>query len=1314
MVVLGSPWFLFDNFSLDTVNAALNGQTGSAGLGQGWTNLGGGTPIFVANSPTFGGANYAQYTPGAPTSIGDYEAGLGIASNSTAATVFLEFSLPGITGTFTNVTGSNAVAMNFDIDNSNPPGALTGQSSNGPSAQFNYDNTTGFGFFRVIGGNTFYYATISPTNTPYLAIPGNVYYFWFVINAAQGNYQIYLADGSESGTNVDAGGLGATPTLMWGTTATNGVGSVITFGFRNATAGGAIGQPVNYIGTGPGSTLGTVPQNEFANIYVDQTTSDLTNPVTGAAPTGAPQVLLQPLPVALYAGETAMFSIIGSAGVNYQWQSNGVPITNGGNYSGATTSTLIISNVTAANAASYVCVVVNPTTSAFASSSPASLTIVAPNGAYETANAAAGPLHFYAFDDTGNPASGTEVAFDYVGADDGIYGSSTLNGFNGIAGPRPSDNLPGFSASNFAMQTSTTSNSHVAVDSPWNLNTNTVTITAWVYSSSPQDPLEGIVVNRGSGTDVEALNIGTNVSSLPSSLGYTWNGEPGTYNWDSGLQLPQNEWSFVALTVTPTNAVIDLMNTNGLFSVTHVYNHIVTPFSGTTYLGDDPLTANGTRAFIGSIDEVAVFGQALTQQQLQSMFAAASGISNLAPTNTIALVSPQPIYPGQSAAFSSVDGGSAPLTYFWQINGANLTDGANPVGLISGSATPNLVISNLASGGAGQTYSVTLVISNSINSFTSTPVSLSVSSANPPQNIHTTEFEAAGLDWDTPASWDDGLAASVSEFANPGSTYYIVPGTMERSPVVTNIAFPGNVLVIQGNGVLQDGNGTAITNNTTTGELRLKESGATLGTNFGTVYTVGGSVTFADLQLTGGQIDNGNSSIVALDGEIDVLSNSAIYSDSAAATSIRSYQVNALLTGTGTLTYAFLGDPGYYTSNDLVISNPSNTFSGQWNIQEGALVGNALNSLGTNTISIAANAALETTYNLNTPNAVLFLTGKMYLYTADTVYGLVINSTNNVAAGTYTWAQLNAAYPANFPSNWPVQLGSVTGTNTGTGSITVLATARPVFTQQPTPAALSLYPGQTAQYTALAPNATSYQWWFTNLSNVGAQLSDGSGISGSASNVLTISNVASGNAGTYVVIATDAGGSTTSATASLTILSPGSPITINTTEVEPQGADWNTPASWDDNLAANVSVFANPGSTYNIVVGTVERTPVVTNATFPGNVLVVQGDGVFVDGSSTNFTNTPTTGELRLKESGTLSATNFGTVYTVGGIVTFPDLQLNGGQVDNGSSSIVDIKGQIDVLANSTIYADAAANGSIRSIQLDALLTGAGTAYLYL
>ncbi len=1302
-VVLASGWQLFDNFSLDSVGADLNGLTGSAGIGMGWTNLGGGTPITVTNGAPFGPYNYAQYTAGSVANIGDYEAGLGIAGSNTASTVFLEFSLPGIQTTLGNVTGAEVVAMNFDIDNSSPPGALTGQSATGPSAQFNYDNSSGGGFFRVNGANVFYYATISPNNTPYQPIPGDLYYFWFVINAAKGTYQIYLANGSMTGTNVDAGGLGAAPTLMWGTTSLTGNGSIFTYGFRNVTAGGGVGLPVNYIGTGPGSALGTVAQNEFGNIYVDQHSQNLTNPVTGSAAIGTPQIFSQPTAVQVYAGGTASFTVVGSAGVGFQWQSNGVNLVNGGPVSGATSSTLTISNVTLADQANYACIVDNPISGAFAASLPATLTVVTPVGAYETAISAAGAVHYYAFNDTNTTSGGTEPAYDFAGGDNGIYGYNTQNGYNGILGPMASDGFTGMPGTNYAasFQGGAEPN-YIAIDSSWNLDTNTVTITAWIYPTTTTEPeATGIVVNRGIGADVEGLVISSNPDY---SLGYNWNNDPNTYDWDSGIIAPAYQWSFVALTVTPASATITLMNTNGIVSSTHTYPHPVAPFAGTTMIGDDPDDTTGALTFNGSIDEVGIFTQALGQSSLDSLFTSSSGLTDFPATNSIYTQFANGLYPGETASIAAVTGGSAPLTETWQINGVNLSDGSTSYGVISGSATGDLTISNIASSLAGQTLNVTLVSSNAFGTYTSPPVSLTISSPNPGQQIYAVAQEAAGSDWNTGTSWSDGFAASVSVYAEPDSTYIIPPGKMERSPIVTNAVFPGGLLQIQGDGQMIDGGGASFGTETTIGELRLKESGTATATNAGMIYTYGGTVTFPNLQLAGGQIDNGSSSVVSLEGEIDVVSNSVIYADSASAATIRSYLLDAYLTGSGGLFYTYLGT--LPTNTALVVTCPTNTFTGPWHVGQGALVGTSPNCLGTNSITVDQGGALETTYNFVTTKGSIVLNGQMYLYTADEVYGLTVNG-SNVPPGTYTFAQLNAAFPLNFPATWPIQLGSVTGTNTGAGSITVLGTLPPIFTQQPQ--SVSVYPGQSAQFIGVAPNASSYQWWFTNQNNVAVELTDGGNISGSGTDFLSITNVTAANAGTYVVVASDSGGSTASSAAELDVLPTNPNQTITTTMQEPVGDDWNTATSWSDGLPVATSIYAEPNSSYFVIPGTMERTPTANNAVFPGSALIVQGDGVLVDGNSAGFPTETTTGELRLKESGDIAATNYGTAYVQGGFVSFPFLELAGGQIDNGNASSVALDGEIDVVSNSSIYCDSASAGSIRSMQINAYLTGSGT-----
>jgi hypothetical protein len=160
----------------------------------------------------------------------------------------------------------------------------------------------------------------------------------------------------------------------------------------------------------------------------------------------------------------------------------------------------------------------------------------------------------------------------------------------------------------------------------------------------------------------------------------------------------------------------------------------------------------------------------------------------------------------------------------------------------------------------------------------------------------------------------------------------------------------------------------------------------------------------------------------------------------AAAAGPRPFAMNSLLTGSGTISFD-AGDANFMS--DLDIADGGNTFSGQWNVVQGALLGGAAGSLGTNTITVGVNGALETVYNINNTNAGLILNGQMFLHTSDTFKTLTVNGAV-VSAGTYTFVQLHSFYPANFPSTWPMQTNSAV--NTGSGQITVLSPPGGPFT----------------------------------------------------------------------------------------------------------------------------------------------------------------------------------------------------------------------------------------------------------------------------
>ncbi|MFP9113249.1 T9SS sorting signal type C domain-containing protein [Flavobacterium sp. RHBU_3] len=85
----------------------------------------------------------------------------------------------------------------------------------------------------------------------------------------------------------------------------------------------------------------------------------------------APEIANQPADQNLCPGSTATFTVTltnnstGTESPTYQWEKNGVAISNGGNVSGATSATLTITNITSADYGIYRCVVTNVTGAAF-------------------------------------------------------------------------------------------------------------------------------------------------------------------------------------------------------------------------------------------------------------------------------------------------------------------------------------------------------------------------------------------------------------------------------------------------------------------------------------------------------------------------------------------------------------------------------------------------------------------------------------------------------------------------------------------------------------------------------------------------------------------------------------------------------------------------------------------------------------------------------------------------------------------------------------------------------------------------------------
>jgi hypothetical protein len=138
-----------------------------------------------------------------------------------------------------------------------------------------------------------------------------------------------------------------------------------------------------------------------------------------------------------------------------------------------------------------------------------------------------------------------------------------------------------------------------------NLNSNTVTITAWVWIH-PSEPLadsDGIVFCR-SGSTVSGLRGG-------GTLKYHWNDQ--YYGWNSGLTLSKSTWHFVAMAISPTQALLCVDDQTAV----NVNNHVAEAFDGETRIG----MHNYSSSYIpAKIDDVRIYNRTLSVSELNELY----------------------------------------------------------------------------------------------------------------------------------------------------------------------------------------------------------------------------------------------------------------------------------------------------------------------------------------------------------------------------------------------------------------------------------------------------------------------------------------------------------------------------------------------------------------------------------------------------------------------------------------------------------------------------------------------------------------------
>ena len=357
----------------------------------------------------------------------------------------------------------------------------------------------------------------------------------------------------------------------------------------------------------------------------------------------APVVQLQPQSGVSHVGMSRTFNVqlTGLQPFSFQWKTNSV------NVPGATNATFTLSNIPLGlNGAAITCTITNLLGST--NTAAATLTVVPTTpGSYAEAVVTNGPFIYWHLNETTNgvpiPTDPVRI-YDYASGLDGtaVDPTNTVWNVNSLAAPL----YPGFASTNIAIQARANGNFSRLNMVSLPRYTNDMTICGWIrVTNTPAQHALIYSMNNGNqgpntfghgyGLVFGDWNIDVN-GNTTRELSYNWSVDsfhPTTYA--SGLAIPVDEWTFVALTIDPegTNATlymgshgtglqvsIDDTNTTG-----DVINGTASP-TAPIVLGRSPYSfyeqgqgsANGGNNVV--FGDVAIFYKALSPSVITNLY----------------------------------------------------------------------------------------------------------------------------------------------------------------------------------------------------------------------------------------------------------------------------------------------------------------------------------------------------------------------------------------------------------------------------------------------------------------------------------------------------------------------------------------------------------------------------------------------------------------------------------------------------------------------------------------------------------------------
>jgi hypothetical protein len=144
------------------------------------------------------------------------------------------------------------------------------------------------------------------------------------------------------------------------------------------------------------------------------------------------------------------------------------------------------------------------------------------------------------------------------------------------------------------------------------------TFSVWLKRNGSQGSYAGILFTRG-GSSFSVSGLDFNM--MNNTLGYHWNNDPGSYDFDSELTPPDGVWCMCVVTVTSTVAKFYLCQSSGITTATNTLGHSSTTLDGLK-LGWD---GEGDRYMDGNIAVAQIYNRALSAEEVSQNFNALKG-----------------------------------------------------------------------------------------------------------------------------------------------------------------------------------------------------------------------------------------------------------------------------------------------------------------------------------------------------------------------------------------------------------------------------------------------------------------------------------------------------------------------------------------------------------------------------------------------------------------------------------------------------------------------------------------------------------------